>query len=85
MNDSILRDWILNDISSFPRALEFPTIEIETVVVENNKKVYFIEIHPVDLNVLYFNRANDLAYVRGYSLFLILNLKNLRNPFLPIR
>ncbi len=64
MNDSILRDWILNDISSFPRALEFPTIEIETVVVENNKKVYFIEIHPVDLNVHYFNRISGLAYVR---------------------
>lgn len=64
INDSALRDWILNDISSVPRALEFPIIEIETVVIENSKKVYFIEIHPADLNVLYFYRGDGSAYVR---------------------
>jgi len=63
-NDSALRDWIINDISSIPPCLDFPTIEIETVSLGDNKKVYFIEVRPKDLNVLYFNTIDSKAYVR---------------------
>ncbi len=63
-DDSTLRNWILDGISSIPAFLEFPSIEIETVSIENTKKVYFIEIHPKDLNVHYFNKFDGAAYAR---------------------
>ena len=63
-NDSVLRNWILCDISSMPHALQFPDIEIVTINIEKDKKVYFIEIHPKDINVLYFSRCDDYTYIR---------------------
>lgn len=63
-SDSVLRDWVLNDISSIPRAFEFPSVVIETVVVDKDKKVYFIECHSKDFNVLYYSKCDELAYVR---------------------
>jgi|GEM_PF-1520962 len=63
-NDSVLRDWILNGISSIPRAFEFPSVEIEPVVIDKYKKVYFIECHPKDFNALYYSKCDESAYVR---------------------
>lgn len=62
--DSVLRDWILNDVSSIPRAFEFPSVVIEPVDVDKDKKVYFIECHPKDSNALYYSKCDELAYVR---------------------
>lgn len=63
-DDSVLRNWILNDVSSIPRAFEFPSVEIETVAIDKDKKVYFVECHPKDFNVLYYSKRDESAYVR---------------------
>lgn len=59
-----LRDWIINDISSIPRFLDHPTIEIEKVNLQEHKNVFLIEIHPQDANVVYYSTRDGCAYKR---------------------
>jgi hypothetical protein len=59
-----LRDWIVNDIVSIPKFLDYPTVEIETINLQNGKKVFLIEIHPQDTNVVYYYGNSECAYKR---------------------
>jgi hypothetical protein len=63
-NSAALQSLITNNLSCVPPSFHFPDIEIETVPVDRFKAVYLIEVHPWDLNVLYFNKSNDTAHVR---------------------
>lgn len=59
-----LRDWIINDVSSIPKSLDYPTIEIETINLSENKNIFLIEIHPQDANVVYYCKRDGRAYKR---------------------
>lgn len=63
-NVSALQSLITNNLSSIPVPLQIPDIEIESVPLDSDKTVYLIEVHPRDLNVLYFSKSSDTAHVR---------------------
>jgi len=63
-DETKLRDWIINDILSVPNYSEFPTIEIESIDFLEGKRIYLIEVHPKDMNVIYFTRTDNCAYKR---------------------
>jgi len=63
-NESQLRSWIIGNISSLPFYYTAPIIEIEEIPITKNQKVFVIEIHPADGNVVYFSKISDYAYRR---------------------
>lgn len=58
-----LRNWFNSHIASIPYTNNFPEIEINNINVDG-KVVNLIEVHPKDINVVYFSRLTNQVYIR---------------------
>ncbi len=63
-DDDQIRKWIIANLTSIPLYSTFPSVEIEKIEIQKKENIFIIEIHPIDLNVVYFSRLEDRAYRR---------------------
>lgn len=58
-----LRSWIHSNISSVPPMKDYPFIDIKKTINEENP-IFSIEIHPIDIHVVYFSKITNNVYSR---------------------
>ena len=63
-DEAALRAIIYNKIDSIPEYIKRFNIDIQSVKLDGNKSVFFVEIYNFDRNCVYYSKISNQSYIR---------------------